>query len=301
MINRQDEIALKAVRKATLKNLSVKKRSRLEQLKAEYEENVRQINIQFAEDPERLKAKYAADDYAKSERAKKRADKKIAKAKEEIQYHEKIRKLSGKEEVACSIIQGIGCALYIAGVAILDTIAVRTLTEYVKFSVVLFSLFGSGMIFMYLFSLLKHAIPNFTAKKVFNRLTRVEAFINIALCYSLFTITKIQGLRGWILFGIICLLCFTGIMFYAISGQKHEKINTFFFIASGICGIFVAIALYQVLATPSFTMICFALAFYLVGIIIYKLRSIKFMPFIADLLMLLGSIYIFFAIFYIAA
>ena len=71
-MSRQDDIAEKAVRKSTLKSLKKKKRSRLAQLKIDYENAVQQVNILYAEDPERLKAKYAAAEYAKNEKAKKR-------------------------------------------------------------------------------------------------------------------------------------------------------------------------------------------------------------------------------------
>lgn len=301
MSNRQDEIAKKAVRKSTLKSIKVKKESRLAQLKAEYEEKVREINIQYAEDPERLKAKYAAADYAKTEKAKHRAEKRIAREKANIEFDEKIRKLTAKEEIASAIIQGIGCALFIAGVAILDTITVSKLNDFVNISTILFTLFGASMILMYLFSLLKHAIPNYTAKKVFNRLSHIGAFLNIAFCYSVFTITKIQGLMGWILFGVVCALCLTGSIVYAISGQKHEKVNAFFYIFSGFCGIVLAKTLFDVLSVQSFTMICFAVAFYFVGVLFYNLKKIKWMHFLANVLMLCGSVYIFFALFYIGA
>ena len=67
----QDEIASKAVRKSTLKSLKVKKASRLRQLKRDYQKAVQEVNILYAEDPERLKAKYAAADFAKTEKKKK--------------------------------------------------------------------------------------------------------------------------------------------------------------------------------------------------------------------------------------
>lgn len=301
MSTRQDEIAKKAVRKSTLKSIKVKKQSRLAQLKSEYEEKVREINIQYAEDPERLKAKYAAADYAKTEKAKRRAEKKIAREKERIEYEEKIRKLTLKEEIASAIIQGIGCALFIAGVAILDTITVHKLNDFVNVSTVLFTLFGASMILMYLFSLLKHAIPNYTAKKVFNRLAHIGAFFNIAFCYSVFTITKIQGILGWVLFGVVCALCATGSIIYAISGQKHEKVNAFFYIISGFCGIVLAKTLFDILSTQSFAMLCFAVGFYIAGIIFYNLKKVKYMHLVANILMLCGSVYIFFALFFIGA
>ena len=104
-MSRQDDIAEKAVRKSTLKSLKSKKRSRLKQLKIDYENAVQQINIQYAEDPERLKAKYAAAEYAKSERAKKRAERRIENEKRLLELSKKTRRLTVGEEIGSSIVQ----------------------------------------------------------------------------------------------------------------------------------------------------------------------------------------------------
>ena len=84
-MSRQEDIALTAVRKSTLRSLKEKKASRLAQIKRDYEAAVREVEIQYDEDPERLKAKYAAADYAKSEKARKRAEAKIAREKSAIE------------------------------------------------------------------------------------------------------------------------------------------------------------------------------------------------------------------------
>lgn len=299
MSKRQDEVAKKAVRKSTLKSLKQKKHSRLNQLKEEYFNKVKEINIQFAEDPERLKAKYAADEFARSERAKKRAERRIAHEKEQIEYDKIARKLTTAEEVSCSIVQGIGAGLFIAGTAVLDALAVKRLNDFVNVTTVFYSLFGSFTILMYLCSLLKHALTNFTAKKVFNRLTRVCSFLIIGFCYSAYTITKIQGVMGWILFGVVWALVAVGIIFYAVAGIKYEKLNMVLYCLAGFSGLIVCKKLYQVLSATSFTMLCFAAGFYLLGIIFYNLRKIKFMPLVSNILMLAGSIGMFFSMFFI--
>jgi hemolysin III len=157
-MSRKDMIAQKARRKSTLKSLKQKKRSRLRQLKNDYEESIRTINIQYSEDPERLKAKYAAEDYAKSEKAKKRAENRIARVREMIEIEKTSRKLSASEEIGSSIVQGLGACIFIAATAILDTIALNYAKNFFTFTAVFYSLFGGSMILMYLFSLLQHAL-----------------------------------------------------------------------------------------------------------------------------------------------
>ena len=300
-MSRKDMIAQKARRKSTLKSLKQKKRSRLRQLKNDYEESIRTINIQYSEDPERLKAKYAAEDYAKSEKAKKRAANRISRAREMIEIEKASRKLSVSEEIGSSIVQGLGACIFIAATAILDTIALNYAKNFFTVTAVFYSLFGGSMILMYLFSLLQHALVNLTAKRVFNRLSHVWAFLNIGFGYSAYTITKIQGVQGWVIFGIVWAIAFTGIMFFSISGRRFEKLNIVFYVISGFTGIFACKTLYEVLSTKSFTMLVLGGVFYLVGLIFYNLKKVKYMHLIGNILMLFASIYVFFSLFFINA
>ena len=300
-MSRQDEIAEKAVRKSTLKSLKIKKRSRLRQLKADYENAVQQVQIQYAEDPERLKAKYAAANYAKSEKAKKRAEKRIESEKRLIELSKTSRRLTVGEEIGSSIVQGIGVALFIAATAILDSLAVARLDSFVNVTTVFYSLFGSSMILMYLCSVLQHALTNITAKQVFNRLSHVFSFLIIGFGYSAYTITKIQGEIGWILFGIVWAIVLIGVLFYAIAGQKYEKLNVVLYVIAGFSGLGVAKILFEVLSQKSFSMLVLGAVFYLTGIIFYNLKKIKYMHLLSNIIMLFGSVYIFFSLFFLGA
>ena len=300
-MSRQDDIAEKAVRKSTLKSLKKKKRSRLHQLKVDYENAVQQVNIMYAEDPERLKAKYAAAEYAKTEKAMKRAERRIENEKRLIELGKKSRRLTVGEEIASSVVQGIGVALFIAATAILDTLAMRNVTSFFNTTIVFYSLFGASMMLMYLSSVLQHALTNITAKQVFNRLSHIFTFLNIGFGYSAYTITKVQGNAGWILFGVVWVVVFIGILFYAIAGQKYEKLNTALYVIAGFSGLGVAKILFEVLSSTSFSMLVSGAVFYLIGIIFYNMKNVKFMHLLSNIIMLFGSVLIFFSLFFINA
>lgn len=298
-MSKQDEIAAKAVRKSTLLSLKEKRKSRLNQLKLDYENEIRKINLQYAEDPERLNAKYAAADYAKSEKAKKRAEARIKNEKKQIEIQQSKRIFTLGEEIASSIVQSIGACIFIACTAILETLAIRDATSYVNLTTVMYALFGSSMILMFIFSVLRHALPNYQAKEVFNRLSHIFSFLIIGFGYSIYTITKIQGVIGWVLYGIVCAVILVGALFYAISGSKFEKLNIVFYAVAGWSGLFVTKTLYTVLSVQSFRMLVLAGIFYLFGLVFYSLRKIKYMHFVGNCIMLIGSIYMFFSLFYI--
>ena len=149
--------------------------------------------------------------------------------------------------------------------------------------------------------MLQHALTNISAKQVFDRLSHVLSFLIIGFGYSAYTITKIQGMTGWILFGVVWVIVLIGILFYAISGQKYAKLNIILYILAGFSGLAVANILFEVLSPTSFSMLVSGAAFYLVGIIFYNLKKIKFMHLLSNIIMLFGSVLIFFSLFYINA
>ncbi len=295
----QDEIASKAVRKSTLKSIKEKKKARLKQLKTDYEKAVQDIHLQYAQNPDRLKAKYAAAEYARTEKAKKRAERRIEIENKILEQAQIQRRLTQSEEIASSIIQGIGMALFIAATAVLDTLGIKEGMDFKSLTIICYSLFGSFMILMYLFNCLEHALTAYTAKVVFNRLTHISVFLSIGFAYTAYTITKIKGLQGWVLFGIVWGIILIGIIMYAIAGQKHHRLNTILYAIAGFSGFALAKNLYVSLSTKCFTMLMFAAGFYLIGIVFYNLRKIKYMHFVSNCLMLAGSIYLFFSLFFI--
>ena len=176
----------------------------------------------------------------------------------------------------------------------------KNVKDFFNTTIVFYSLFGASMILMYLFSTLRHALTNIVAKQVFSRLSHVFSFLSIGFAYSAYTITKIQGVYGWILFGIVWGLVLIGILFYAISGRKYDKLNIVLATLAGASGLAFAKLFFDVLSPRSFTMLCLAAVFYIVGILFYSLRKVKYMHVIANIFFLVGSIYLFFSMFFIA-
>ena len=297
----QDEIASKAVRKSTLKSIQQKKKYRLKKLKADYEKEVREINIQYAKDPERLKAKYAAAEYARNEKARARAERRIALENQILEITEKERQPTMSEEIGSAIVQGIGAALFIAATAILDTLGIHNGMDFKSLTIVFYSLFGASMILMYIFSCLQHALTTLTPKLVFNRLAHVFVFLNIGFSYSAYTITKIQGKAGWIVFGIVWGISLVGILFYAIAGKRHSKLNTVLYSLAGISLFAMIRVLYDVLSVKSFAMLICAAGFYIAGFIFYNLKKVKFMHLVGNCLMLVASVYMFFSLLFLGA
>src|SRR5690242_7671364 len=107
---------------------------------------------------------------------------------------------SGHEELASSLIHGIGIVLSIAGLAALVAVAAREgdarhiASDYV---------YGTSLILLYTASTLYHGIPNERAKSVLRTLDHAAIFLLIAGTYTPFTLISLRGAWGWSLFAIV--------------------------------------------------------------------------------------------------
>ncbi|MCK9169989.1 MAG: hemolysin III family protein [Treponema sp.] len=298
-MTREDSVASRAVRHSTLKSLSAKKRERIRQIKQNYEKELREVNIQYAKDPERLRAKYAAGDYARSERARKRAEHQIELENRRVERESKERQFSVAEEITSSILQGLGAALSVAATAILVYRAVTYAPADVRpIYVSTFACSGGLMILMYIMSTLHHALVPAAAKEVFNRLTHAFIFLIIGSVYTSFTLTTLRGVNGWILFGIVWGASVLGIVLYSIWGSELEIINIVFYLIIGWAGVVLAKRLYHVLPPAGFGFLLSCGFTYSTACIFLMIKKIKFMHVIGNAVMLMGTVYFYIAMFF---
>ena len=298
-MTRQDEIAAKAVRISTLKSLKQKRALRIRQIKEEAANKIRELNIQYSEDPERLRAKYAADDYAKSEKAKKRAAKAIEKEKKHLERERNLRPFTLGEEIFSSIVQGIGACLFIAATVLLNVFTIgKVPAEDKTLYITLFSCFGGTMTLMYIMSVLDHALTPSSAKETFKRLAHIFIFLVIGTTFTVYTFKAVTDLFGFIVFCSVWVLCFIGIIMYAIAGSRLELVNIIFYAIAGCASLLICTQLYKALPQKSFAMLIVAGVLYIVGLVFYKIRKVKFMRSISNIILLGASVYLFFSMFF---
>ena len=304
-MTREDEIAAKAVRVSTLRSLKLKKKLRIRQIKEDAENKIREINIQYAEDPERLRAKYAADDYARTEKAKKRAARRIEKERRHLEQQRKLRKYTVGEEIFSSIVQGIGACLFIAATVLLDVCATANVPHAVRpFYAALYSCFGGVMVLNYITSVLQHALTNATAKEVFKRLSRICIYLIFICAFMIYSFTAVNNnavsfLYGLIFTGIAVAISLVGIFMYAIAGSRLEVVNIVFNAVIGWTGLFICARLYHAITPESFKMLIISGLLFTAGLVFCNIRKAKFMHAIGDLVVLGASIYMFFSFFYL--
>ncbi len=113
------------------------------------------------------------------------------------------------EEIANSVIHGLGVGLSVAALAVLVTFAGLWGDVW---RVVSFAVYGSSLILLYLASTLYHAFRNQRLKELFRIFDHAAIFLLIAGTYTPFTLVTLRGPWGWTLFGLVWACALAGVV-----------------------------------------------------------------------------------------
>jgi hemolysin III len=111
------------------------------------------------------------------------------------------------DELASSVVHGIGILLSLVGLVIL--VAYAAIYGGTR-AVVVSAVFGTTLILLYTASTLYHSIPGVAAKRVLRTFDHIAIFLLIAGTYTPFTLLALPGAWGWGLFGTIWGLALAG-------------------------------------------------------------------------------------------
>lgn len=205
----------------------------------------------------------------------------------------KTKTFSKKEEIANSITHGIGATLSLVALVILIVYASLYGNAW---HIVSFSLFGTTMLLLYVFSTLVHSLPIGKAKKVFEILDHAGIYFFIAGTYTPFLLVALRGALGWTLFGIIWGLAIFGTVFKAFFVDRFVKLSTILYI---VIGWLIVVAWKPLVASVSTKGIVFLViggVLYSFGAIFYVWKGFKYHHAIWHLFVVAGSIMHFFAV-----
>lgn len=131
------------------------------------------------------------------------------------------------EEIANSVIHGIGALLSVAALVLL------VLRGRNAWEVVSYALYGSTMILLFLASTLYHAMVDERAKRVFQVFDHGAIYLLIAGTYTPFCLGPLRGPWGWTIFGFEWGLAIIGITLYAIGLKALKKVEVAVYILMG--------------------------------------------------------------------
>ncbi len=164
----------------------------------------------------------------------------------------------------------IGFCLAIAGLVLLLD---KSLHPFNMMHVITFSVFGGGMILLYLASTLYHWLPlSAKGQACMRKVDHSMIFIYIAATYTPICLVGLKGTWGWSLFICIWAMAAGGIITKLFWMHAPRWLSTGFYLAMGWLAIVGIWPLMQALQTGALFWLVAGGFFYSIGAIIYALK-----------------------------
>jgi hemolysin III len=178
------------------------------------------------------------------------------------------------EEIANSILHGLGVLLAVTGLTLL---ALRTRGYFggaIAGAPVIacYMIFSATLVSMFIASTLYHAIQHEGAKRVFQILDHSAVYLLIAGTYTPFSLLGLQGVWGWVYFGIEWALAITGTVLYAVNWKFLRKAELWVYMLMGWAILGGLWLLYRQIPLISFVLLAGGGVVYTMGTFWYRRR-----------------------------
>lgn len=166
----------------------------------------------------------------------------------------------------------LGAVIALAGLVVLVVFA--SLKGDV-WRIVSFSIYGTSLFLLYLFSTLYHGTKG-SVKAVFKKLDHIGIYLLIAGSYTPFVLVSLNGAWGWSLFGVIWGLAVIGILLDCFSSDEPRIIQVIIYLLMGWIALIAIKPLIESLSIAGFLWLLGGGLFYTVGIVFYILDLKKY-------------------------
>ena len=178
------------------------------------------------------------------------------------------------EEIANSILHGLGVLLAITGLILLTLRNLGYIGGTISSAMVIacYVIYSAAMVSMFLASTLYHAIQHEGAKRVFQILDHSAVYLLIAGTYTPFCLLGLGGAWGWAYFGIAWTMAIIGTVLYAVNWKYLMKAELWVYLAMGwaiVGGIWL---LYSRIPRISFFLLLAGGIIYTIGTFWYRRR-----------------------------
>lgn len=197
------------------------------------------------------------------------------------------RQYSRGEEIANSIIHGLGALLGVVGMTVLLVLAILhgTRAHFISYLI-----YGSSLIFLYAASTLYHALPFVKAKSIFKILDHVGIYLLIAGTYTPFLIINMSG--GWALGMLITIwsLALAGSIFKLFFTGRFTLVSTLMYVAMGWVVVVAYKPMTQALMPETINYLLLGGLFYTGGTVVYLMKRVPYHHAVWHGFVLFGSI-----------
>ena len=206
---------------------------------------------------------------------------------------EVVREYTKGEEIASSVVHGIG---WVLSIAMLVLLVVFSAIFGDAWHIVSCSIYGATIVLMYASSTMYHSLTNKKAKYVFKVLDHSSIYFLIAGTYTPITLTVLRGVWGWVLFGFVWSLVAFGTVFKAVMVERFKVLSVIIY---GVMGWSIVLFLPVVLEKVPFGALGLILAggiCYTAGIPFYAMHTREYMHSIWHVFVLGGTVFQFIGI-----
>lgn len=194
--------------------------------------------------------------------------------------------MTGREEIASSVLHGFGAALAVASLAALVTLAaLRGDARHVVGCAV----FGGALVAMFTSSTLYHAVTHRGAKAVLRVLDHSAIYLAIAGTYTPFLLVPLWGAWGWSLLAVVWTAAIAGIVLAATAGGRHGVLRVAIYIAMGWVGIVAFRPLLASVGPGGLSLVFGGGIVYTLGVVAYGWRGLRYNHAIWHVFVLGGS------------
>ena len=197
------------------------------------------------------------------------------------------------EELANSLIHGLGIVLAIAGLIVLLSAAaiaggVREITSC--------AIYGATLVILYTTSTLYHSVRRVEAKRVLRTLDHLAIFLLIAGTYTPFVLIALHGAWSWSLCAIVWSLAALGTIFELTSLRRFRRVIVALYVAMGWVGLIAIKPLAAALPAAGLWLLFGGGVSYTFGVLFYRWHSLRYHHAVWHLFVLGGSVLQYFAV-----
>jgi len=159
------------------------------------------------------------------------------------------------------------------------------------------SIYGVSLMTLYLASTIYHASKEEKLRSRLNIFDHASIYLLIAGTYTPFVLVTLRGPWGWSLFGVVWAAAIGGIIFKLYFTGRFERVSTIAYVLMGLVVLVAIKPLIDRLPLPGLYWLIAGGVSYIVGAVFYMQRKIQFQHAIFHILVLVGSICHFWAIY----
>ena len=179
-----------------------------------------------------------------------------------------------------------GLVLSVIALVLLVTRAIRQGNIW---HIVSFSIFGVSLCVLYAASTFYHNSKEPELRSKLRVFDHASIYVLIAGTYTPYTIVTLNGLTGWVIFGISWGLAISGIILKLFFTGKYDFISTLMYVFMGWIIIFAIKPLLINLSSDGIFWLIAGGISYTLGAVIYSIKKIKFNHAIFHIFVLFGS------------